>query len=511
MMKNMVYDEGNNIVRRRGMQRITETPIFDTDAVTELPIDALFYTQTEAGDGHWVAFAGTGAHVFNETKGDWDTFVQTGLTAGLQWCGVTFNGTFIATNGTDKMQKWAGTVDDEGVPTGWTTVDDNGEGGFYSNIPYPKYIAVHKNQLFAAVYRDTAGGEIHYNQVRYSPITPTVTPFQDWDANDIFNVKLNEPVSGILSDAHSDVLVITSVNQTEILTGSSSANFGQVLVSGDTGCLSQATMANTDLGLVWLSKQGVVVFDGSAVQKFSTNVDRYFRGFNTDRFEYACAAYYQGYNQQKKWYLLSVTLKYEEETLDYNNFILGFDFNRDAAAFTITGWDADCFAVGESENSDILYFGDRNGLVCRADYGFDDDGNPIDSQLILGPFTGGDMVYEKAYHNAHILLANVSPLTLKFTYSTDLENLEDSDGNTVLPKSRSIDFTGLETPDLFNSVKFDQEKVWENYAFKEHTIALPRLTGKTLFLGIGNSGIVKDYAIHGVRVDSYEHGMSRAV
>ena len=367
----------------------------------------------------------------------------------------------------------------------------------------------HRNHLFAAVIRYSSSDEWQYNNTGYSPIDWEIRSafvsgsVADWLRVDTLGSEMdNRSVLTALGVYGQDLLFFTRDSMHRLI-GSSNADFALIPIPGNLGTVSHNSVVQTPTATLFFTESGLGAYSGGVPFIISDGMNRYLRSTDDSRFENIVAVHYKGNTIKRDLYYFFCTLKFTGETITHNNFGLIYDIKRNAW-FTVTGMDADGVAVGETNERDVMYYGDRNGLVYQVDDILpDDNGVPIDFYIILGALTLGDVEGEFIFSYIDLFYGSLESVSvLKFTMSPDLMDLTDSSGDQVAPNSVDVRLPATKVSKLFNPVKWVEQNVWDSYARGKITILINEV-GSNLFISISNSD-PSNFFIEGISIRGHE-------
>ncbi|HDY88519.1 MAG TPA: hypothetical protein ENH82_10480 [bacterium] len=505
--QNAVYDEGGNITKRPGSKLAVTEPVRDNNNINAIPWNQIFVYKKYDGTEELIGFAGDRSYKI-DIDDNTITKLGTDFTEGLIWNATNYFGVFICTNGTDKIQRYDGTT--------WTTLDNDLNSGTLSNIPYAKYVFAHRNHLFVAVIRYSTSDPLQYNKTAYSPIDWEIRSdfvsgsVADWVRVDVLGSEMdNRSVLTGLGAYGQDLLFFTR-DSVHRLVGSSNYDYGLIPIGGNLGTVSHNSIIQTPTATLFFTESGLGAYNGGVPFIISDGINRYLRSIDDSRFENIVATHYKGNVIKRDLYYFFCTLKFPGETITHNNFGLIYDIKRNAW-FTNTGQDADGVAVGETNERDVMYYGDRNGLVYQVDDILpDDNGVPIDWYIVLGALTFGDPESEFIFSIIDLFYGSLESVsTLKFTMSPDLMDLTDSSGDQVAPNSVDVRLPATKVSKLFDPVKWVEQEVWDSYARGKITLLINEV-GSNLFLGISNSD-PSNFFIEGIGIRGHAMGEYREI
>jgi len=159
------------------------------------------------------------------------------------------------------------------------------------------------------------------------------------------------------------------------------------------GCVSNASIARTPQGLIFLSEDGIYIYNGTPnVMKLSENIDPMIRRINPGRRRYASGVYWA----TKNVYMLSCAI----DGSDANNLVIVLDLKHMTADETgkatpaIWFWDtirAQCWLNREVGEKETIYFGDDVNRVHQLlDFPQDDNGTATSAYIETHRFGYGD-------------------------------------------------------------------------------------------------------------------------
>lgn len=327
--------------KRKGYTRLNVT------AIGADPIHSLYPYFKKDGSKILLAGAGTSLYKFNGTA---FVAIKTGL-SGDRFEFETYKDACYICNGVNSLMKYDG-----------TTVSD------LATAPKFKYIKLHRNRLFGLG----------------NPADPSVLYFSEptlpdnWPALNFTEVYTNDGDFGTGLAVFLDQLYAfkeRSINPVDIQ--GDPTNWQVRKLVSNRGAVSQRSIAHVGGLLFFLSRSGVIAFDGIRAEPVKNeNIQTTLSTLNQAKLNLACGIEFNN------MYWLAVP----DGSSLYNNKVILYDYINNNYNGTYAGINASCFATFNPNGIDKLYFGDGvNGLVHQYGEGFNDDGSAIEWTYIT-PF-----------------------------------------------------------------------------------------------------------------------------
>jgi hypothetical protein len=191
-----------------------------------------------------------------------------------------------------------------------------------------------------------------------------------------------------------------------------------VKISNDVGCIAPQTIREFEGRLIWLSKNGIVMYDGSKLQNLSAaKANSYILGLSKDYAWKACAAIFN-----RRYYIAAPF----GGTVN-NDTVLVYDFDLDewtTRSYKIlnatTHFYIDCFYKYSDGAKETLYVGGHSDAatplcyIVKLDEGYDDFGSPEICSLKTKYFDFGapDIIKDIRTFNLDITNRNAGTLTI---------------------------------------------------------------------------------------------------
>ena len=265
-----------------------------------------------------------------------------------------------------------------------TTMTDSGTGTSPdNNRPLrAQYTQFHQNRLFYGKVRET-DGSYYESRYRYSGLR-AIEGVDAWDVDAYFDAEADDgdKISGIRKYRNS--LAIAKDNSLHILKGTSALDFGQFTYDTINGCVANRTMREVEESLLFLTRNGVFVFDGMIIRPFSENIKTTFDALTQSVLHNACGIYFDNK------YIVS---------FPGDNKVLSYD-TLSKSWTTYTNIRAIDFAVyTPSANAQRLYFGASNvRYVYRLFSGNNDNGSHISANFTTKKYDQGSPHIKHQYH-----------------------------------------------------------------------------------------------------------------
>jgi len=259
---------------------------------------------------------------------------------------ITFLDKVFMTNGVDNPLYWDGTgvIQEMTLPT---------------NIKHPKFIRQFMGYVFLA--DSEVNGVRQGSRLNWS----TINSADVWLDSDFAYISWNdgEDITGI--EVLGDRIVIFKDRSIWIgqFTGDVDIPFQFQRTQSHVGCVSGYSIQNVANSLVFMSEDGLYMFDGNQSQKLSNRINDTFYGGNLVVNKNSVSMY-QKYKNRTWW---SNTIS---GTVEASRVIMWDDYNN---AFSIySGMNPSAMCMAYSGGRELPIFGDYNGMVYRADQGLDD-------------------------------------------------------------------------------------------------------------------------------------------
>lgn len=234
--------------------------------------------------------------------------------------------------------------------------------------PTPDFIENHINRIWT----------LEGNALRFSSLDTTITEehFNDWDTSNNagqINIPTGKGDTGTGLYSFSGTLYVFQRNAIWGVYGSSPANFELRNISNDTGLLDKRTLVEYDRILIFLSKNGITLFDGSNLRNVSDGrVNNLIDSWANETSP--CAVLWDNK------YLLS----YTPNGSSFNSEVLFYDITRDkfGKLENVYGgiwstWD------GGTDNGQIYMGSSNQGTIYQWNVGGNDDGYEIETRYDL--------------------------------------------------------------------------------------------------------------------------------
>jgi hypothetical protein len=218
-------------------------------------------------------------------------------------------------------------------------------------FPRAKYITYFGNRLWVA---GITGAPF---QVRWSAASPAHKVWPE-EAFEELSEDDNSPITALAAtDEHLMVFKRDSVWKAVLskIDDIGIADYDFVKIKSGVGCVSQASIANTPAGLLFLAEDGIYLTDGSRVEKVSQGIQSVVNSLTQAKFKAAAGVHWKKYHA----YLLSVSTGGSPT----NNLVLVFDYQNGA------WWIWDNFEASfwmkeeDSADNERVYFGDADGYI----------------------------------------------------------------------------------------------------------------------------------------------------
>jgi hypothetical protein len=166
-------------------------------------------------------------------------------------------------------------------------------------FPQGKYLAFFQGQIFVAALKES---DVAY---RWSAVAPAHRVWPETSFNTVMDG--GDKIAG-LATFNENLLLLKERSLWQIVNSGTDENGlniydSKLLVSGK-GCASNASIAETPLGLMYLGNEGVYVFNGVDAQILTGNIDSVIERINPSQRKFAVGVHWP----EKKCYLLAVAL-----------------------------------------------------------------------------------------------------------------------------------------------------------------------------------------------------------
>ena len=328
-----------------------------------------FYSSTSK---YFIACAGS-----NVAIGSGGTFTSitpsaNSVTSGKYWSGVAFNNVFYMFNPSVPMQYY------------------QGSGGLNSPASTPgtncSYSASHKARVWAA-RSDSLPYRLYWSSLNNGNDWATTGGYADLP-------DINQEITGIVS--WGGYLYVFTETNIYILLGSTPNDFSLRKTNSMVGAIAPRSIKITDVGIGFLARSGVYVFDGNNSNKISTKIESTISGMSKTLIQNACAIY----DGRKYW------LAYTISGGSYNNRIIIYDI-------LLKDW-----TIYQGDACNVSYF--------ERAYGGTDKG-----ELYGGSSTNNGIVYQ--------LQASGGTESISHSTSNDFSNAVTE--NTIVSNTPSVQLT----------------------------------------------------------------------
>ena len=409
----------------------------------------------------------------------------------------------------------SGFIDDTNIQTSAIVEDDtdiiSGDSAYNSTtlpqlttFPEARYILWFKDKLWVANLKGSPF-EIRWSAPPLSLVDGTVfRGHRVWPAADNYTLLEsddNSPITGMATLGEHIIVFTEDSIWRMVFTGFGALTglelYDAVKVTTGIGCVSNASIAQTPYGLMFLAEDGVYLFDGNQARKISGAVDEFM-----DNVTYADRAWFCGVHwSDKNCYLLAVN----KSGANGNNHVLVFDYKHMTGGeegYSVPAiwiWDSlnvRHWMLDENETSDkqVLYFMDYKGCVHLLDWGATDYGNAVTAYVTTHRL--GDDVVTRSVRDVRInATSDVTDLSV-----TVQSNDEDSGQQT----------TGTLSMQDANDVQIG------DFAFSSTSLASRRRTLKRISfrkparwfsVKVQNSNINQRLALHSIRIGTVPLGV----
>lgn len=248
--------------------------------------------------------------------------------------------------------------------------------GAFTGMPFcwfdtntPKYIEVNQNVMFMSGF-SAAPSNVWFSEIAKP---------ENIEPENFFEVRTNDGDQVRATKAFQSTVLVMKEKSFHKVIGDNPDNFQLVELSTQYGCLSNKSVVEFQEKLLWLDKQGILEYNGSAWNIISTPVEDAFRRMNLSAArEKACAANWSSRNQV--WFGIPVDGSTE------NNLTVVYDYFVNAWTF-FDGFNASAFAmIKAGGNAPTMWRGSNSGMIyAHGSSHFGDNGSGI-TCLGLTPF-----------------------------------------------------------------------------------------------------------------------------
>ena len=373
-IKNITFKTPGALTKRTGQTKYNSTHI---DAN---PIGGLYRYYKQDGAKITLCASGTCIYKGDDGTGTWtalekgfqmsafqnDAFDVLVLTSNLDVNFETWKDLCFITNGTETVMKYDGVLVDN-----------------ITAAPLGKYVKAHKNRLFIA------GVAAYPNRLYFSDLGDETT----YPVDNFIDIRTNDGdwITGLA--VQGDNLVNFKNNSIYTLYGSDPDDFVLRNLYVSRGAISQRAITNWQNILIFASRDGVYVFDGSIITLISEPIETEYGLLNSSNSGRAAATIYKD----------CCWLSYPIGSNNYNSKVVVFDLLR--KAWTIyDGIKASVFSnwEGPGDNGN-LYAGDStDGFVWRQDSGGLDGASAIATEYITKAYDLGIAEREKTFRRLYL-------------------------------------------------------------------------------------------------------------
>lgn len=276
--------------------------------------------------------------------------------------GATFGSTYYATTFTSfDFNSYTG------IATGSNAF--TGMGFCWFDTYTPKYIDINQNVMFLAGFSGAP------STVWYSEIGQPENIEPEYN----FEVRTNDGDRITANKAYQSTELIMKERSFHKVVGDSPDNFQLVELSTQYGCISNKTVIEFKEKLLWLDRQGILEYNGSAWNIISDPIEDTFRRMNLSAArEKACAAHWASRNQV--WFGIPVDGSTE------NNLTVVYDYLVNGWTF-FDGFNASAFAmIKAGGTAPTMWRGSNSGMVYYYGSSFYGDNGAGITCLGLTPF-----------------------------------------------------------------------------------------------------------------------------
>lgn len=403
-LQNVDFDKFGSIAKRNGYLNANSSAINSGARITGL---ADFELSTAVR--YLVAVVGNKAYQWSGSSiagAPTDITGSITITPGNLCSRTVFRDTTLFTNGTDLPFQWTGTGNCTAstVPT---------------NLTAAGYNAVFQNYYFLA--NVVVGGTNFRSRIHYA----NINSISAWTDSDFVDVSRDDgqKISGLATLGDRLVIFKDRSIWVAFFTGNADAPFQFVESNSAVGCVSHWSIQNIDNGIVFLSWDGLYVFDGFNSYKISDRINStFFNDLASAQLSNAVSMYQHSKNR----YYLAVTSSGKSS----NDKVITWTHSQTTTqtdAFGIhTGIAASqmemVYPDGITENP---YFGDYGGFTYKADTGLNDFPLGVSTAINAFYYTNwlafDDLCDKKETLSIYLYYAT-SSATNTLVYSYDLNN-----------------------------------------------------------------------------------------
>lgn len=442
-MENCTFDVVGLITSRLGYTRLNETQI---TSATKIPFLFRFYdkdgtTKTSFGIANRATtdlpFVVTDAGVVSSVTGG------NSLTANSHYSGTIFKDRLYYANGVDALHFYE---------TGTTA-------SALSATPAPpigKYLETHNERLWVS------GDPTYPSRVYFCAVGDET----DWNANYYLNIQQNDGgiVMGIKQLGQS--LIVLKNNGVYRVWGNSTTNaasaFQVTRVPGLPGCIAPRSIVRCFGGLVWLSADGVIFWDGEDFEILSINrMETALATIDGADLE-ECVAFY---NKKKYYLLFPDDAAYNENGIVYNFPTKSWSKYTNYPFASAMVWDS------QDDENELYAGGSNSGYIYKLGDGFDDDGTAISVTIETKHIDGGTITNRKHWKDI-IINALSDDGTVSFTVQPLIDISSASTSMTLSLVSDSLWGTGIWGAFMWGASGMKRERVRIINPCKSNTLGL---------------------------------------
>jgi hypothetical protein len=271
-----------------------------------------------------------------------------------------------------------------------------------------------------------------------------------------------------------------------------------VKISNDVGCIAPQTIREFEGRLIWLSTNGVVMYDGSKLTNLSAaKVNSYILNLSKDYAYKACAAIFA-----RRYYIAApFGGTANNDTVLVYDFDLGEWTTRTYKILNaLTNFYIDCFYKYSDGSKETLYTAGHSNAatplcyIVKLDEGYDDGGAAIGCSLKTKYYDFGAPDITKDIRAFNIDISNRNAETL--TINMYLDNLNES--------AYALTYTGADTGFLLNSTTQGRLNVDSIVNITDEMFAFSLPIGKhasRVQFGLGFSTGTNQVSIHAISFD----------
>lgn len=407
-LQNIDFDKYGSILKRNGYATLNTASVTgSTSSATANQCDGLYWYEfpTTAGATTRNALSVFGGKIYrmDDLDGTWDDISgAVSITSGNQFAYETFNKTLFATNGVNPPIQWAGI----GTAVTATVV---------SGLTKAKCVCLFNNFLFYG--NVTVSGTAYSSRIYWSAVRDPAT----WNAADWIEVAKDDgqEITGL--KVLQDRLVIFKNRSIYNLYFTGDADVPFILPGGGksnsaVGCVAQFSIQEVENSLVFLSYDGLYVYDGMNSYKISHQISNTFLDYGYSQLANARSLVYKTRNR----YLLGIA---GTDSTTNNRVILWDYFNNAFSIYVGLSISAmsTFFVDGVNERP---YFGDYSGFVYRMDTTSTDNPKNIATAISAYYYTNwryfDDLCDQKGIPHIYLYF-RLNNTTLTLSYSYDFE------------------------------------------------------------------------------------------